>query len=66
MTEVKEANRVTKGPCATLFSELALCGKKVGAKERKARIEACPSETDRLIKCMSKHPLYYGGWGDRK
>eukprot|EP00567_Pseudictyota_dubia_P008501 CAMPEP_0197443566 /NCGR_PEP_ID=MMETSP1175-20131217/9277_1 /TAXON_ID=1003142 /ORGANISM="Triceratium dubium, Strain CCMP147" /LENGTH=52 /DNA_ID=CAMNT_0042974219 /DNA_START=77 /DNA_END=235 /DNA_ORIENTATION=+ len=36
MTEPAK-NRVTQGPCASLFLELTLCGKKAGAEEHKRR-----------------------------
>lgn len=55
-------NRVDKlrdGPCSEIYEKLNACTNKSKARFGKKQLEECPSETDMLIKCIGKHPLYF-------
>lgn len=57
----KQNDKLENGPCAEAFSRIKECGKAQGIDQRnhKQKLEACPGETDALIKCMNKHPLHF-------
>jgi hypothetical protein len=50
---------VRDGPCAKNFSLLKECAQRKGVRNEKQQLQACPSETDLLIRCVNKHPLYF-------
>lgn len=58
-TEEKR-DKVRNGPCANIFADLEKCGIIKGVSGRAEKLEACPSETDRLIRCINKNPLFFG------
>mmetsp|Transcript_374 Transcript_374/g.418 ORF Transcript_374/g.418 Transcript_374/m.418 type:complete len:81 (+) Transcript_374:90-332(+) len=59
----KQNDRLGKGPCKDVFAALKKCSAVKGAKNHMEELYSCPTETDRLIKCMNKNPIYFQ-WGD--
>jgi len=57
----KVGNKLKDGPCSKEFLLLETCGKRKGlsSDSEKVRMQACPSNTDVLIKCIHKNPLYF-------
>mmetsp|Transcript_27900 Transcript_27900/g.33024 ORF Transcript_27900/g.33024 Transcript_27900/m.33024 type:complete len:95 (+) Transcript_27900:103-387(+) len=55
------SDKLREGPCAGVFSNIEECAKTKGVELRnyKAKLIACPNETDSLIKCMNKNPLHF-------
>ena len=54
-----DANKLKDGPCAAQFELLELCAERKQVATDKQKMQSCPSETDRLIRCMHRHPLYF-------
>jgi hypothetical protein len=57
--EGRAENKLKDGPCAQQFEWLEICAQKNGVVNEKQKMKACPSETDRLIKCVNKHPVFF-------
>ena len=57
----EKANKLKDGPCSKTFELLEACAirKGVARNNEKDRMQACPSETDLLIKCIRKNPLFF-------
>ena len=55
----QQQDKLRDGPCADIFRQLLQCGEKKRMPYGKKQLEACPTETDRLITCMNKNPLYF-------
>jgi hypothetical protein len=65
----KTNNKLKNSPCSRQFQLLEACGKRNGLLSNsndtsnnnyeKDRMQACPSETDILIECIHKNPLYF-------
>ena len=55
----QENNKLKDGPCAQQYEWLEECAAKKQALYEKEKMQSCPSETDRLIKCIARHPLYF-------
>ncbi|KAI2507523.1 hypothetical protein MHU86_6911 [Fragilaria crotonensis] len=53
-----ENRKIEEGPCAVEFELVAQCAQHKGLKDPKRKLESCPSETDRLIRCINKHPKF--------
>lgn len=56
-----ETDKVKGGPCAQQFEWLESCARRKGLTNQKQQLQGCPSETDRLIKCINKNPLFFQG-----
>jgi hypothetical protein len=54
-----QENKLRDGPCARQYEWLERCAEKKQAIYEKEKMQSCPSETDRLIKCIAQHPLYF-------
>ena len=57
-------NKLKDGPCSKPFERLEACATRKGIgrnNNEKDRMQACPSETDVLIKCIHKNPLFFQG-----
>jgi hypothetical protein len=54
-----EENKLADGPCAKQHEWLEKCAEKKRVINEKQKMQNCPSETDRLIKCIAKYPLYF-------
>ena len=54
-----QPDKLRDGPCAKQFAMLKQCAERKGVIDDKKQMQACPSETDRLIQCINKHPLYF-------
>ncbi len=56
-------DKLRNGPCSKIYNQLEQCAasKGVDLNNHKLKLKACPSDTDRLIKCMNKHPMYFLG-----
>ena len=54
-------DKLRDGPCAKEFAYLSACAKRKGVVNNKQQMQACPSETDLLIRCINKNPLYFHG-----
>jgi hypothetical protein len=52
-------NRLKGGPCAKQYEWLEACAARNQVKNPKQQMQSCPSETDRLIKCVNMHPKYF-------
>mmetsp|Transcript_28000 Transcript_28000/g.39439 ORF Transcript_28000/g.39439 Transcript_28000/m.39439 type:complete len:81 (+) Transcript_28000:93-335(+) len=59
----QQNDRLGKGPCKEIFTALKKCSAVKGAKNHMEELYSCPTETERLIKCMNKNPIYFQ-WGD--
>jgi hypothetical protein len=59
----RQPNKLEDGPCAKPFELLEACAirKGITRSNEKHRMQACPSETDVLIKCINKNPLFFQG-----
>jgi len=56
----KVADKLADGPCAAAFLALSDCAKSHGiTKDHKAKMQSCPGETDDLIRCVKKYPLFF-------
>jgi len=57
----EKANKIKSNPCSKIFELLEACAirKGVARNNEKDRMQACPSETDVLIKCIHKNPLFF-------
>ena len=57
----KQPDKLAEGPCALPYEQIIKCAEKKGVNvsKHKLKMQACPSETDALIKCMNKHPKYF-------
>ena len=60
-SEKGKGDMLRDGPCSKEFDALEACGKRLRLSRNieKDRMEACPSETDILIKCIKKNPLFF-------
>ena len=58
---VGTANKLKDGPCSKVFELLEACANRKGVarESEKDRMQACPSETDVLIRCIHKNPLFF-------
>jgi hypothetical protein len=54
-----EVNKLRDGPCSQYYTLLMACADKKDATYGKPSMEACPSETDLLLKCFRKNPAYF-------
>ena len=57
-------DKLRDGPCRAEYKALDLCASKRQRPDEapmteKERMQACPSQTDRLIKCIHRHPLFF-------
>jgi hypothetical protein len=64
-------NKLYNGPCANIMETLEDCAKRKGvgigsgtSKPQntnlyREKLQACPNETDQLIKCMNKNPKHF-------
>lgn len=54
-------SKLLDGPCSEVYKLLGKCAieKGIDVNNMKMKLEACPSETDGLIKCMNKNPKYF-------
>jgi ureidoglycolate hydrolase len=55
----KNHDKINDGPCAQQFAALEECAKTKDPRRYRTKLQACPAETDLLIKCINKHPLYF-------
>jgi len=55
----KEENKLRDGPCSHYYDLLMKCSDRKDAPYGKKSMEACPSETDLLLKCVHKNPAYF-------
>jgi len=55
----KGPDKLQDGPCSHLYKMLMECSDSKDAVYGKKTMEACPSETDLLIKCVNKNPAYF-------
>jgi len=58
-SQASEENKLKDGPCAMQFEWLEKCAQNKRLTTEKQKMQSCPSETDRLIRCMHRHPLYF-------
>jgi hypothetical protein len=59
-----EKDKLRDGPCRIEYKSLEVCASKKQRPDEapmteKERMQACPSQTDRLIKCIHRHPLFF-------
>jgi len=56
-------NKLADGPCSKAYERLEACAMRRGVarENEKDRMQACPSETDVLIRCIHKNPLFFRG-----
>lgn len=56
-----QENKLRDGPCSKQYGWLEECAARRGVRNenQKRKMQSCPSETDRLIKCVNRHPLYF-------
>jgi hypothetical protein len=54
-----QENKLIDGPCAKQHEWLEKCAERKHVINEKQKMQSCPSETDRLIKCIAKYPLYF-------
>ena len=65
LSSEKEVNdpqdKLRRGPCSEVYSQLEQCAisKGVDPSRHREKLRACPSDTDRLIKCMNKNPRHF-------
>jgi hypothetical protein len=52
-------NKLQDGPCGKQYALLQQCATRNGVTNSKQQLQACPSETDMLITCVNKHPLFF-------
>ena len=52
-------DKLREGPCAHYYVLLMACSDKKDAVYGKKTLEACPNETDLLLKCVHKNPAYF-------
>ena len=52
-------DKIKEGPCAQQFEWLESCARRKKVTNQKQQLQSCPSETDHLIKCINKHPLFF-------
>mmetsp|Transcript_6521 Transcript_6521/g.16528 ORF Transcript_6521/g.16528 Transcript_6521/m.16528 type:complete len:86 (-) Transcript_6521:183-440(-) len=57
-------DKLRDGPCRVEYKALDSCASKRQRPDEaqmteKERMQACPSQTDRLIKCIHRHPLFF-------
>lgn len=57
--QTNEENKLKDGPCSKQYEWLERCAQRKHMSTEKQKMQSCPSETDRLIKCMHRHPLYF-------
>lgn len=59
----RKSNKLVDGPCSKPYEMLEACAirKDVATKTEKDRMQSCPSETDVLIKCINRNPLFFKG-----
>jgi hypothetical protein len=57
----KPVDKLKGGPCKEDFALLKACARRKGllGESEKQQMQACPSETDRLITCVNKNPLFF-------
>ena len=57
----KQDDKLRNGPCSKIYQQLEQCAIRQGVNvnNHKLKLRACPSDTDRLIKCMNKHPVHF-------
>ena len=55
----RQEDKIKQGPCAQQFEWLETCARRKNVINQKQQLQACPNETDHLIKCTRKHPLYF-------
>jgi len=61
INENKVGERLLIGPCSAEFIKLEECGRRKGVEKvnHKQKMALCPTETDALITCINKNPLYF-------
>lgn len=52
-------NKLKDGPCSKCFTLLEQCQQGKNIKKVSNALTFCVSETDLLIRCIRKNPLYY-------
>lgn len=57
--EPEGENKLRDGPCSHYYTMLMACSDRKDAVYGKKTMEACPSETDLLLKCVGKNPAYF-------
>lgn len=60
-TNYNSQDKLRDGPCSEVFLQLEMCAQSKGVdmKNHKLKLMTCPSDTDRLIKCMNKNPKFF-------
>ena len=58
---VNPQDKLRNGPCSEIYSQLEQCAinNGVDVSSHKEKLRACPSDTDRLIKCMNRNPKHF-------
>ncbi|KAL9182050.1 hypothetical protein ACHAXT_012393 [Thalassiosira profunda] len=54
-----DGDKLRDGPCAEPYSALEACAAEKTVKSHREKMLRCPRQTDVLIKCMKKNPLYF-------
>ena len=54
-----DVDKLRDGPCGHYYKLLMACSDRKDAVYGKRTMEACPDETDLLLKCVHKNPLYF-------
>eukprot|EP00585_Thalassiosira_rotula_P012592 CAMPEP_0196130156 /NCGR_PEP_ID=MMETSP0910-20130528/627_1 /TAXON_ID=49265 /ORGANISM="Thalassiosira rotula, Strain GSO102" /LENGTH=101 /DNA_ID=CAMNT_0041389405 /DNA_START=27 /DNA_END=332 /DNA_ORIENTATION=- len=52
-------NKLRDGPCATPYSILEACAATKNVKSHREKMFRCPRQTDVLIKCVKKNPVFF-------
>jgi GCK domain len=64
--ENNEKDKLRNGPCHETFALLDGCRKAKNVQKASNALTFCVSETDLLIRCIRRHPAYFGPAGDTK
>mmetsp|Transcript_19159 Transcript_19159/g.38656 ORF Transcript_19159/g.38656 Transcript_19159/m.38656 type:complete len:120 (-) Transcript_19159:295-654(-) len=54
-------DRLRDGPCTNHYIELETCANAKSLTTHKEKLVRCNRQTDELIKCMKKNPLFFQG-----
>jgi hypothetical protein len=54
-------DKLRNGPCHETFALLEGCRKAKNVQRATNALTYCVSETDLLIRCIRRHPAYFGG-----
>jgi len=55
----RQPDKLKDGPCAQIFEDLEKCARAKGITKHSEKLQACPTETDQIIKCLNKNPEYF-------